>query len=262
MRLPRYPAATDHISRLRPALGTFVGFEAHAPSPEQALHAIDAASAVVARIEALLHPCRSGSDLSSIAAAKIRSPTRVHPWTFAVLELCQTLHRVSHGVFDPCLPGKVGRMDDVELCAPDYVVTHASVKIDLGGIAKGFAVDRAVEAMRSAGCSSALVNAGGDARASGERSFVISCRLGSGEMRHLTLQDSALAVSQRISDTAPVEHQGYYLRVSSARCTPVDFAAIFAPSAMLADALTKCALLCNDEHCDSTLRYFGASRLI
>jgi thiamine biosynthesis lipoprotein len=136
------------------------------------------------------------------------------------------------------------------------------VKIDLGGIAKGFAVDLAVEAMRNAGCSSVLVNAGGDLRASGERSFAISCRLASGQIREMILQDCALAVSHRASDASPAEHQGYYLRVGSAECTPAACAAILAPTAALADALTKCALLCSDEHCDDILRHFNASRFI
>lgn len=250
------------MSRLRPALGTFVALEAHAPSPEQAVHAIDAATAVISRVETLLHPTRSGSDLLALATGAIGVATHLHPWTFAVLELCQTLHRVSRGVFDPCLPGAVGRMEDLELRAPDCVVSHAPVKIDLGGIAKGYAVDLAVEAMRNVGCSSALVNAGGDLRASGKRSFAISCRLASGQSRDLTVRDSALAVSHFAGETAPAEHQGYYLRVATSRCTPADSAAILAPSAAMADALTKCALLCSDDLCADILRHFGASRLI
>ena len=262
VQLLTYPAAMACISRVRPALGTFVGFEAHAPTTAQALGAIDAAAAVIARLEALLHPTRPGSDLLTIVNGDVGAPTRVHPWTFALLTLCQTLHRVSSGVFDPCLPDAAGRMGDVELRAPDSVITHAPVMIDLGGIAKGYAVDRAIEAMHHAGCVSALVNAGGDVRASGERSFAISCRQASGQSRDLQLRNTALAISRRNSDTAPTEHQGYYLRVTPAPVTAAESAAIFAPSAALADALTKCALLCSDEHCDDILRHFGASRLI
>ena len=105
VQLLTYPAPMACISRLRPALGTFVGFEAHAPTAAQALGAIDAATAVVARLATLLHPTRPGSDLLRIVNGEIDTPTRVHPWTFALLTLCQTLHRVSNGVFDPCLPG-------------------------------------------------------------------------------------------------------------------------------------------------------------
>ncbi len=46
---------------------------------------------------------------------------------------------------------------------------HPGATLDLGGIAKGFAVDRAVAALREHGVDNALVNAGGDMRALGRR---------------------------------------------------------------------------------------------
>ena len=46
-------------------------------------------------------------------------------------------------------------------------ITRPDVKIDLGGIAKGYAVDRAIAILKSHGISSALVNGGGDLRAFG-----------------------------------------------------------------------------------------------
>jgi thiamine biosynthesis lipoprotein ApbE len=52
--------------------------------------------------------------------------------------------------------------------------------VDLGGIAKGFAVDRAVKALKCAGLASGVVNAGGDLRVFGLKSelcpFAPSCR--------------------------------------------------------------------------------------
>lgn len=249
------------ISRLRPALGTFVGFEAHAPTPSQALAAIDAATTVIARLDALLHPNRADSDLAAIARAALGDPIRVHSWTFQILTLCRSLHHASDGAFDPCLPDAVGCMSDLELLAPDRIVTRAAVQIDLGGIAKGFAVDQAIETMRDAGCSSALVNAGGDIRASGEHGFPIVCRHASGGSQDLVLRDLALAVSHRASDGAPAEHRGYYLRGASTPSTTATSVAILAPTAALADALTKCAMLCSADTADDLLRRFGATRL-
>lgn len=46
---------------------------------------------------------------------------------------------------------------------------HPGAALDLGGIAKGFAVDRAVRTLREHGIDNALVNAGGDMRALGRR---------------------------------------------------------------------------------------------
>ena len=46
---------------------------------------------------------------------------------------------------------------------------HPQLKIDLGGIAKGYAVDRAIELLRRQGIHSAIVSAGGDSRILGDR---------------------------------------------------------------------------------------------
>lgn len=47
--------------------------------------------------------------------------------------------------------------------------THPNVRIDLGGIAKGYAVDRAIEILRHHGIAHASVSAGGDSRLLGDR---------------------------------------------------------------------------------------------
>jgi thiamine biosynthesis lipoprotein len=47
--------------------------------------------------------------------------------------------------------------------------THPNVRVDLGGIAKGYAVDRAIEILRRHGISHASVSAGGDSRLLGDR---------------------------------------------------------------------------------------------
>ncbi len=70
-----------------------------------------------------------------------------------------------------------GAHDRIQLF-PENLVRFAdhSVKIDLGGIAKGFAVDRAVEALHRHRIAAGLVNAGGDLRVFGPRSHVIDVR--------------------------------------------------------------------------------------
>ncbi len=254
------------MTRLRPALGTFVAFEADAASQNAAEAAINAAAAAIVRVEALLHPTRPGSDLWALACSAAHVEVAVDPWTYELLELSQLLHRLSGGVFDPCLPKALGRMRDVELRAPHRVITHAAVSIDLGGIAKGFAVDRAIEAMRRMGCTSALVNAGGDLRVDGLRSHEISCRLPSGECQTLTLSGVALAVSRLEAEDRPPEHQGYYRHdgdhtAACAAAMASTAAAILAPSAAVADALTKCALLCTPQACSGILNHFNARRL-
>jgi thiamine biosynthesis lipoprotein len=70
--------------------------------------------------------------------------------------------------------------------------------IDLGGIAKGFAVDRAVDALRRHGATAGTVNAGGDLRIFGSAGEPVLVRRpdASGCFLPLTvLHDSALATS-------------------------------------------------------------------
>jgi thiamine biosynthesis lipoprotein len=90
-------------------------------------------------------------------------------------------------------------------------VCRVPLALDLGGIAKGYAIDRAIEALRAAGCVSGLVNAGGDLRVYG-RSEAVLLRRADGTCAPLTLTHAALAVTDLDVDARrrPTEHQGYY----------------------------------------------------
>ena len=71
------------------------------------------------------------------------------------------------------------------------------MKLDLSGIAKGYAVDRAAEILKAAGVKAALVNAGGDIRVIGNRNWKIGIKnpRGPGIVRTLTLRDGSVATS-------------------------------------------------------------------
>ncbi len=61
------------------------------------------------------------------------------------------------------------RMSDLRLEENRLSTTNPAVQLDLGGYAKGYAVDRAIEALRAMGIENAIVNAGGDLRAIGDK---------------------------------------------------------------------------------------------
>jgi thiamine biosynthesis lipoprotein len=247
------------FQRVRPYFGTFVAIEADADSEQRALGAIDAACAALEHVGALLHPV-TGSDLRRLRAARVGEPVPVDPWTYRILGICRDLHGASEGVFDPCLPGWPGRMGQIELAGATQVVKRADAVLDLGGIAKGFAVDRAVEVLRARGCASGLVNAGGDVRAFGPARREILLRLPLGRVYPLELGDSAVAVSEPKSARSPPEHRGFYIGVSGEQVAGC-WVAVTAPTATLADGLSKCAMLCRPEAATALLARHGARAL-
>lgn len=254
-------SASPHlISRLRVALGTFVAIEAQAETVRTAEQGIAAAFEAIARIERLMHPGRAGSDVANLSGCAPGRPLSVDAWTWDVLDLCRDLHRVSGGVFDPCLGSVSGRMDDIELLDELRVCPHAPVRVDLGGVAKGYAVDRAIEAMHAAGCNGGLVNAGGDLAVFGAHSRTILCST-TDSMRAVELQDAALATTDTNNLSRPIEHQGYYHGTDRAR--PVSgLISITATRAAVADALTKCLLAANETTGQKLLESFCARRII
>lgn len=85
---------------------------------------------------------------------------------FALLALCDRVHRDSAGAFDPTAgapdPGGAGWSSSVSLDHDRRAVrfTRAGVRLDLGGVAKGFALDRAADRLREHRIASALLHAG------------------------------------------------------------------------------------------------------
>lgn len=246
-------------------MGTWVAVETAAPTEEAARAGIEAAYLAIQQAERQLHPSREGSDLRRLRAAPLRARVPISAMAWEVLRLARTMYELSDATFDPCLPCQPGRLCDLALSEAGQAGPWASCRVplalDLGGIAKGYAIDCAVEALRAAGCTSGIVNAGGDLRVYG-RSASVLLREADGNCTPLTLRDEALAVSDLAADTArrPVEHRGYYRR-SNTLLPAHGYAAVVAASAAIADALTKCALLARPRCARRTLRAFRARRV-
>jgi FAD:protein FMN transferase len=224
-----------------------VAVEAMATSAAAALSGTEAAFTAVAQVDWRMHPTRPGSDLARIntEAPGVEVPIDVSTWW--VLRLAQRVHAFTQGVFDPCVPERPGRLADLELSGPaataaPWALCHAPLALDLGGIAKGYAIDCAISALITAGCVAGLVNAGGDLRVFGARREAILLRQGDGRYQQLTLENTALAVSDARARRRPREHRGYYRRSGSGKPAP-GYAAVLAREAAVADALTKCVLL-------------------
>jgi thiamine biosynthesis lipoprotein len=172
------------LRRCRPLLGTFVEVTADREA------AIDSAFAAVERVHRLMSAHEPDSDISRINRFAHVDPIQVDGWTALVIERALFWSKRSEGAFDVVGAGKAAlergllpRHSDQPLPIAahwTWLETQGrSVRllkpgcVDVGGIAKGFAVDRAIEALRQADCERGLVNAGGDLRGFGREPWPI-----------------------------------------------------------------------------------------
>ena len=220
---------------------------------------------VVGKIHRLMSFHEQSSDVSRLNQAAATQAIRVHRWTWEVLSLAHEISLASEGVFDITVAphlvshGFLPRIDapspdyaanwrDVELLADSYVRFRRPLWIDLGGIAKGFAVDRACETLAACGIKTAVVNAGGDLRTFGPRAEPVHVRdpAQPGRMLLLThLENDAIATSagyfSRIGNATPYV-QPYTRGAYSGNAS----VSVQNPRCAVADALTKVVLLARD----------------
>lgn len=223
-------------------MGCLVAVECQARDGATAIRGLEAAFEALSKVDRLMHPTREGSDLAQLNAARAGECVAVHPWTRATLQLCQRLHALSGGLFEPALPG-MGSVRDLLAIDARAVQLLQATRLDLGGIAKGFAVDRAIQAMKAQGAVAGLVNAGGDLRVFGAHAWPIALRRGKRVGRPLALCNVALAVSDPAARRHPPEHQGYYGSAAVPAATALPYVAVQARSAALADGMTKVLML-------------------
>lgn len=171
--------------RARPLLGTLVDIRVDGVEEARALAAIEAAFAEVADVHRLMSFHEVASDISRINRDASRVPVAVDARTREVVALALAFARESHGLFDPTvaaelvawgvlprpgdapLPASDADWRDIEILDDGRIRTAKPLWIDLGGIAKGYAVDRAIERLIALGIEDACVNAGGDLRRTG-----------------------------------------------------------------------------------------------
>lgn len=219
------------IGRARPLLGTIVSIRA-----EAAEAALDAAFAKVKMIHELMSAHTDTSDVARIGREAHLRPVRVHRWTYRVLSCAKALSEASGGAFDVTLGREGASHADISLLPGERVRLKRRARLDLGGIAKGFAVDRAVAALRRRGASAGSVNAGGDLRIFGAVPQTVRVRIPASPCMTLPLatqNEGAFATSAGYFGAGPID-------IPSGRRACEDRSiTVAASSCMLADGLTK-----------------------
>ena len=282
------------VERARPLLGTLVEI-ACVGLPSEAAHArIDAAFAIVAEIHGLMSFHTPDSDVTRLNQRAAAGPVEVDPRTRAVLALALELAAASDGAFDITVAERLvawGRLPrppaapepdasacwrDIELCADGRVRFHRPLWIDLGGIAKGYAVDRAIERVADDRVVRWIVNAGGDLRVAGQGAEPVllqTDRPTAEGAAMLELEDASLASSR----DAPASPAGPGVATTSggaagASAVHVDgrnrrataggsFVSVVAKDCAVADALTKVVLALREQSAP-LLRRNGATAFL
>ena len=258
---PLMRSVSSEVRRARPLLGTFVDITAQGAKENELHRAIDRAFATIEHVQRLMSFHDPASDVSRINRAGFPKAVTVHEWTWRVLQAAQNFARESDGVFDITIASKNGAASwrDIFLRKNCEVFCRRPLIVDLGGIAKGFAVDRAVDALRRAGVSSGIINAGGDIRVFGSTSREIYLRdpiLPTQFSGMLRLRDRAVATSATyFARRALIDGQ---TRRAITRQLSVSVAAA---ECMTADALTKIVFALREKSAPLLKRH-GADALL
>lgn len=249
-------AAYTGLRRARPLLGTLVEIAAGANQSAESLHsAIDAGFAAIERVHSLMSCQDPGSELSRLGGSAGNQVQRVDAHTYRVLEAALHMARLSEGAFDPCVasPGSRSARDsggwrDIELMDCNAVRILRPLRLDLGGIAKGYAVDLAVRTLQELGIDQIAVNAGGDLRIAGPQFQSIQLRHPQtpSHLAHtVTLHNASLATSAAYYSRRLAQGRAVSALIDSRRGDSYAgnrSISVRADECMTADALTKVVL--------------------
>ncbi|HEU0210427.1 MAG TPA: FAD:protein FMN transferase [Candidatus Udaeobacter sp.] len=274
----RLPSGTK-TRRCRPLLGTLVDIASDG-SPE----VVNRAFAAIEEVHQLMSFHDPTSDVARINRDASHQPVKIHSLTWHVLKYAEELSFNSNGVFDITIgrelvklgylpePNKRsvrgGNWKDIILDNKCEVRFRRPLIIDLGGIAKGFAVDRAVKALKDNGVTSGIVNAGGDLRVFGPSSQLVCVRHPAAPIQMaagVRLRERAVATSGIYFERR--RFRGKYIGPLLDGCTrrasrAFVSATVGAAECMTADALTKIVFALRERAVPLLARYNADALLL
>lgn len=210
------------IRRAQPWLGTMVEISIFDEMDAAALNrAFHAAFAVIGQIHSLMSFQSQDSEVTQINQAAVGAVLTLDAHTYTVIAAALRVCQASAGLFDirvaerltewaylphhsdagsplPAYPGYQGQQQAWCLLNDHQLQKLRHDRLDLGGIAKGYAVDQAILALRKAGVQQACVNAGGDLRVIGAQAIAVGIRdpaAPASMIKTISLQNQALATS-------------------------------------------------------------------
>ena len=180
------PPAVSLFHQKKYIMGTVFEIAVYDDSAPRANEAIEMALREIVRLDWVMSNYKAGSELSALNRNAHSHAQSVSPDLYHVIEESLRYSRLTGGKFDVTVGPLVDRWkavtngepapspaeheklracvgyEKVELIPPNQIEFHSlCLRIDLGAIGKGYAVDRAVEILRSRGIKNALIDAGG-----------------------------------------------------------------------------------------------------
>jgi thiamine biosynthesis lipoprotein len=264
------------MRRCKPLLGTYVEISIKQENKDDA---ISLAFSAIEKVQKLMSFHDQYSELSTINREAHLRAIAIDPWTRKIIRIAQDIHQHSRGLFNcgighrlvkaKLLPGNldishhdIGGIEDLHFIDQDCVISSRPLCLDLGGIAKGFAVDMAVNALKFNGVYSGSVNAGGDMRIFGNEPQTIHIRdpkVPSNVIEIGSLMNGAIATSGLYFFNRD-QQQSYIINPLAIKDSDIHHAfsesfSIIANECVYADALTKVLILSKQENHPCFKRY-------
>jgi thiamine biosynthesis lipoprotein len=265
-------ARAEWIQREAAIMGTRCVVELWSTDRTAGERAIEAVFYEFRRVDRVMSTYKPDSEISAVNARAARVPVRVSRELYDLIATSIEYSKLTRGAFDITY-ASVGYLydyrahvhpDDAKIAAalPGINWRHIEllpertairfrqpgVRIDLGGIGKGHAVDRGVEVLRRLGIERAMVNAGGDTRIIGDRfgrPWIVGIRHPDDANRvalRLPLTDVALSTSgdyERYFEEDGVRYHHILDPTTGKSASKVRSVTVIAATATRSDALTK-----------------------
>jgi thiamine biosynthesis lipoprotein len=265
-------AHAEWLYRDAPIMGTRCDVELWAEDRIKGEAAISAVFDEMRRVDNEFSTYKPESEVSRVNVAAAKAPMRISKELFDLIQTSIDYSNLTRGTFDityasvgymynypdhvrptdaqiaAALPESNYRHVHLDAAAQTVFFDHDGVRIDFGGIGKGYAVDRGIAVLQKVGITHAMVNAGGDSRIIGDRfgkPWIIGIKDPDDRSRtilRIPLADTAFSTSgdyERFFDEGGVRYHHILDPRTGKSPHKVRSVTIIGPYATRTDALTK-----------------------
>jgi thiamine biosynthesis lipoprotein len=265
------PVRAEWVGDARPMMGTEVSVRLWHDDPTVAVELVERVFAEAERINQLMSTYIEGSRISEINRLAAEEPVVAGAELFQLIRRSLDISVLTLGAFDITYDSVGQHYDFREGQRPDYATVETErklidfrfvhldqaagtvsfaregVRINLGGIAKGYVVERGVSILSTAGVEHAIVTAGGDSRLLGDRRgypWMVGIRdpREDGQVAiSLPLEDEAISTSgdyERYFEDEGVRYHHILSPSTGEPASGVYSATVFGPDAVITDALS------------------------